>query len=103
VVPTIYVDSHNRTINSNQYSVTEHFKPSADFNAQLPGVFFFYDLSPIKVGPPAGDLHRIECNITGFCLINHVTAISSHCVVLMITTLPVNATYCRIHKDSNDW
>lgn len=51
VVPTIYVNSHNHTINSNQYSVTEHFKGSADFQAQLPGVFFYYDLSPIKVGP----------------------------------------------------
>lgn len=50
VVPTIYVNSHNHTINSNQYSVTEHFKISYDYHAQLPGVFFYYDLSPIKVG-----------------------------------------------------
>ena len=51
VVPTTYVDSHNRTINSNQYSVTEHFKPTMDMQhaGQLPGVFIFYDLSPIKV------------------------------------------------------
>lgn len=49
VVPTIYVNSHNHTINSNQYSVTEHFKVSYDFQVQLPGVFFYYDLSPIKV------------------------------------------------------
>ena len=52
VVPTTYVDSHNRTIQSNQYSVTEHFKPTMDVEhaGQLPGVFIFYDLSPIKVG-----------------------------------------------------
>ena len=51
VVPTTYVDSHNRTIQSNQYSVTEHFKPTMDVEhaGQLPGVFIFYDLSPIKV------------------------------------------------------
>lgn len=51
VVPTTYIDSHNRTIQSNQYSVTEHFKPTMDMEhaGQLPGVFIFYDLSPIKV------------------------------------------------------
>ena len=34
-------------ISTNQYSTTEHFR-SVDI-AGLPGVFFFYDLSPIKV------------------------------------------------------
>ena len=50
VVPTVYVNSHNRTILSNQYSVTEHFRASLSGSpqSQLPGVFFFYDLSPIK-------------------------------------------------------
>ena len=53
IVPTVYVSAHNRTINSNQYSVTEHFRVSQDLmgQSQLPGVFFFYDLSPIKVPP----------------------------------------------------
>ena len=50
VVPTLYVDLHEREISTNQFSVTEHatqtnFLSSAD----LPGVFFYYDLSPIKV------------------------------------------------------
>lgn len=31
-----------------QYSVTEHFK-SSELGAAVPGVFFFYDISPIKV------------------------------------------------------
>ncbi|CAI5953990.1 unnamed protein product [Closterium sp. NIES-65] len=31
-----------------QFSVTEHFRPS-EMGHSLPGVFFFYDLSPIKV------------------------------------------------------
>ena len=49
IVPTIYQDMRNRTIQTNQYSVTEHFKPSdMPGGHQLPGVFFFYDLSPIK-------------------------------------------------------
>lgn len=34
-----------------QYSVTEHFK-SVEFGSSqsIPGVFFYYDLSPVKVG-----------------------------------------------------
>lgn len=64
VVPTTYVDKHNKTIASNQYSVTEHFKPMVDPDSpqsQLPGVFFFYDLSPIKVCPFSGR-HGIKQN-----------------------------------------
>ncbi|OMO94286.1 hypothetical protein COLO4_16433 [Corchorus olitorius] len=50
VVPTVYTDVSGHTIQSNQFSVTEHFK-GADIGRlqSLPGVFFFYDLSPIKV------------------------------------------------------
>ncbi|KAL0384482.1 UNVERIFIED_CONTAM: Endoplasmic reticulum-Golgi intermediate compartment protein 3 [Sesamum radiatum] len=49
VVPTIYTNVRGHTIQSNQFSVTEHYKSSeADFRSP-PGVFFFYDLSPIKV------------------------------------------------------
>lgn len=34
-----------------QFSVTEHFSGAqGGFHQSLPGVFFFYDLSPIKVG-----------------------------------------------------
>ncbi|XP_057803980.1 uncharacterized protein LOC131019449 [Salvia miltiorrhiza] len=50
VVPTIYTDIRGHTIQSNQFSVTEHFKNSEmDHYRSPPGVFFFYDLSPIKV------------------------------------------------------
>lgn len=50
VVPTMYSDVRNNTIFSNQYSVTEHFKRADIQQGQnMPGVFFFYDLSPIKV------------------------------------------------------
>ncbi|KAK6156853.1 hypothetical protein DH2020_011101 [Rehmannia glutinosa] len=50
VVPTIYTNIRGHTIQSNQFSVTEHYKSSEeDHFRSLPGVFFFYDLSPIKV------------------------------------------------------
>jgi hypothetical protein len=52
VVPTLYSDVRNDTTHTNQYSVTENFRdggPQAT-GRMLPGVFFFYDLSPIKVG-----------------------------------------------------
>ncbi|XP_019461974.1 PREDICTED: endoplasmic reticulum-Golgi intermediate compartment protein 3-like [Lupinus angustifolius] len=47
VVPTIYTDIRGRVTNSNQYSVTEHFTSSEQ--GAIPGVFFIYDISPIKV------------------------------------------------------
>lgn len=54
VVPTSYTDSSNHSISSNQFAVTEHFQQQQQQQAHgggrsLPGVFFFYDLSPIKV------------------------------------------------------
>ncbi|XP_034902974.1 uncharacterized protein [Populus alba] len=50
VVPTIYTDIRGRTVHSNQYSVTEHFKKSELMRLDsLPGVYFIYDFSPIKV------------------------------------------------------
>ncbi|XP_010535613.1 PREDICTED: endoplasmic reticulum-Golgi intermediate compartment protein 3-like [Tarenaya hassleriana] len=51
VVPTVYTDARGHTIQSNQFSVTEHFQgtEAGRMMQPLPGVFFFYDLSPIKV------------------------------------------------------
>eukprot|EP00258_Populus_trichocarpa_P033210 XP_024449229.1 endoplasmic reticulum-Golgi intermediate compartment protein 3 isoform X1 [Populus trichocarpa] len=50
VVPTIYTDIRGRTVHSNQYSVTEHFTKSELMRLDsLPGVYFIYDFSPIKV------------------------------------------------------
>lgn len=50
VVPTIYTDVSKKVIHTNQLSITEHFHaPHALSDRNLPGVFFFYDLSPIKV------------------------------------------------------
>ena len=50
VVPTRYTTMGNSTIMSNQYSVTESYKePMPGGMQQLPGVFFFYDLSPVQV------------------------------------------------------
>ncbi|XP_043723495.1 endoplasmic reticulum-Golgi intermediate compartment protein 3-like [Telopea speciosissima] len=49
IVPTIYTNRRGRRINSNQFSVTEHFRSAEGYPQTLPGVFFFYDFSPIKV------------------------------------------------------
>ncbi|KAJ8768126.1 hypothetical protein K2173_021066 [Erythroxylum novogranatense] len=50
VVPTIYTKIKGHTVNSNQYSVTEHYKDAEWMNPDaLSGVYFFYDFSPIKV------------------------------------------------------
>ncbi|CAI9763892.1 unnamed protein product [Fraxinus pennsylvanica] len=50
VVSTVFTDVNGNTIQSNQFSVTEHIRGSEVGHLQsLPGVFFFYDLSPIKV------------------------------------------------------
>ena len=52
VVPTAFSGARNRAevAQTNQFSVTDHFKPvDAEEGLHLPGVFFFYDLSPIKV------------------------------------------------------
>ncbi|KAI0495483.1 hypothetical protein KFK09_021784 [Dendrobium nobile] len=46
----VYNDINGQKIQSNQFSVTEHFRADEVGRVQaLPGVFFFYDLSPIKV------------------------------------------------------
>ncbi|EFJ06790.1 hypothetical protein SELMODRAFT_271242 [Selaginella moellendorffii] len=50
VVPTAYTDMTGHKIVTNQFSVTDHFKAVEGLNGRsLPGVFFFYELSPIKV------------------------------------------------------
>ncbi|KAK8643124.1 hypothetical protein V6N13_012436 [Hibiscus sabdariffa] len=50
VVPTVYTDANGHTIQSNQFSVMEHFKGTETGPLQsIPAVYFFYDLSPIKV------------------------------------------------------
>jgi len=50
VVPTTYSYISGDTVNTNQFSVTEHQRKVENKPGQgLPGVFFFYDLSPIMV------------------------------------------------------
>ncbi|GKC08166.1 endoplasmic reticulum-Golgi intermediate compartment protein 3-like protein [Tanacetum coccineum] len=49
VVPTVYTPIRGSVIRSNQFSVTEHYKGPEVGQRALPGVFFFYDLSAIKV------------------------------------------------------
>eukprot|EP01006_Ploeotia_vitrea_P031874 TRINITY_DN64161_c0_g2_i1.p1 TRINITY_DN64161_c0_g2~~TRINITY_DN64161_c0_g2_i1.p1 ORF type:complete len:393 (+),score=38.73 TRINITY_DN64161_c0_g2_i1:78-1256(+) len=54
VVPTIYEKLDGTQLTTNQYSVTEHFRPRSpgidpSGGGVVPGVFFIYDLSPIMV------------------------------------------------------
>jgi len=53
VVPTIYSDRFGGVIKTNQYSVLEYITPVNIWSNGVPGVFFTYDLSPIRV-----DLHE---------------------------------------------
>lgn len=47
VVPTTYRGARSREVNTNQFSVTESFRPAE--GQLLPGVFVYYNLSPIKI------------------------------------------------------
>jgi len=50
IVPTDYENIDGTVLDTNQFSVTEHFKSLDKDNPQgLPGIFFMYDLSPIMV------------------------------------------------------
>mmetsp|Transcript_57518 Transcript_57518/g.135342 ORF Transcript_57518/g.135342 Transcript_57518/m.135342 type:complete len:416 (-) Transcript_57518:75-1322(-) len=50
VVPTTYQYLDGTVLKTNQFSVTEHFRSLESGGMRgLPGVFFFYDLSPIMV------------------------------------------------------
>lgn len=70
VVPTSYTTLRNSSIVTNQYSVTESFKHSVvGLGGQhLPGVFFHYDLSPIKVEYREAR-HGLLPFLTGLCAI----------------------------------
>eukprot|EP00201_Polytomella_parva_P020208 CAMPEP_0175043532 /NCGR_PEP_ID=MMETSP0052_2-20121109/3244_1 /TAXON_ID=51329 ORGANISM="Polytomella parva, Strain SAG 63-3" /NCGR_SAMPLE_ID=MMETSP0052_2 /ASSEMBLY_ACC=CAM_ASM_000194 /LENGTH=374 /DNA_ID=CAMNT_0016306611 /DNA_START=547 /DNA_END=1671 /DNA_ORIENTATION=+ len=49
VVPTEFQPLDGALTKSNQFSVTKNYKEGQGMGRSLPGVFFFYDLSPIKV------------------------------------------------------
>lgn len=50
VVPTIYTDLGDDSVHSNQFSVTEHYQEAGPGKGRhVPGLFFFYELSPIKI------------------------------------------------------
>ncbi|XP_026434448.1 endoplasmic reticulum-Golgi intermediate compartment protein 3-like [Papaver somniferum] len=69
VVPTVYTDISGHTIQSNQFSVTEHFRGAAYGQSRsIPGVFFFYDLSPIKVTFTEGHVSFLHF-LTNVCAI----------------------------------
>ena len=73
VVPTIYeyLSPNKPRIDSNQYSVTDYkreLEGGWDERGKLPGVFFFYDVSPIMV-------HYSETKIPFFHFVTEVCAI----------------------------
>ena len=50
VVPTLYRFRNGTTIQTNQYSVTEHLRHVSPGSGRgMPGVFFFYEVSPLHV------------------------------------------------------
>ena len=50
IVPTRYVFLNGTTIETNQFSVTEHLRHVNPGSGRgLPGVFFFYEISPLHV------------------------------------------------------
>jgi len=50
IVPTTYASLGSSPLSTNQFSVTEHFKPlRGEASHGLPGVFVMYELSPIMV------------------------------------------------------
>lgn len=56
VVPTEYKSWRGKTLESNQYSLTEYYTPVHKGEVQLPAIYFLYDLSPIMVNVrDAGD------------------------------------------------
>lgn len=98
VVPTRVEKSTTGTLETNQYSVTEHFTmrtPEQSSNPQgnqqfIPGIFFVYDLSPIRVRmyeehPYSSVVHFLLqlCAIAGgvFTVMGIVDAIFYHSVI----------------------
>jgi endoplasmic reticulum-Golgi intermediate compartment protein 3 len=50
IVPTLYKFQNGTSIVTNQYSVTEHLRHVNPGGGRgLPGVFFFYEISPLHV------------------------------------------------------
>ncbi|XAR57671.1 hypothetical protein NMG60_11025913 [Bertholletia excelsa] len=49
IVPTEYRYLSKEVLPTNQFSVTEYFKPMTEFDRTWPAVYFLYDLSPITV------------------------------------------------------
>ena len=49
VVPTTYKRAWGSVLNTNQYSVTKYFRKLPQDGNSLPGIFLFYDMSPIRV------------------------------------------------------
>jgi hypothetical protein len=63
IVPTTYIDSQGYSMNSEQFSFTEHTVP-VDFSGPRfwqPGVFFKYEISPYMITVRKESRYDINC------------------------------------------
>ncbi len=51
IVPTTYYSKYRETLETNQYAFTSHHNTidPEDIQPSLPGVFFRYDINPVKI------------------------------------------------------
>lgn len=93
VVPTIYTPLKGGEVHTNQYSVTEHFRASASAapgGHALPGLFFSYELSPIKIkisevrGGVADRAWLLRCVVLCVLCVRISFGAYRHCVASLI-------------------
>eukprot|EP00529_Nitzschia_sp_RCC80_P024748 CAMPEP_0113481448 /NCGR_PEP_ID=MMETSP0014_2-20120614/22415_1 /TAXON_ID=2857 /ORGANISM="Nitzschia sp." /LENGTH=454 /DNA_ID=CAMNT_0000374947 /DNA_START=27 /DNA_END=1391 /DNA_ORIENTATION=- /assembly_acc=CAM_ASM_000159 len=70
IVPTVYRYLNGTVIQSNQFSVTEHLRHVNPGSGRgLPGVFFFYEISPLHVEMVEGYRKGYVPFLTSFCCV----------------------------------
>jgi hypothetical protein len=91
IIPTQYKFQNGTTIQTNQYSVTEHLRhvPPGS-NRGLPGVFFFYEMSPLHVEITEGYRKGWIAFVTSVCAV----------VGGVVTTMGLLDQYLFGRKDS---
>ncbi|GAX21593.1 hypothetical protein FisN_29Hh026 [Fistulifera solaris] len=91
IIPTQYKFQNGTTIQTNQYSVTEHLRhvPPGS-NRGLPGVFFFYEVSPLHVEITEGYRKGWIAFVTSVCAV----------VGGVVTTMGLLDQYLFGRKDS---
>ena len=80
VVPTDYEYLNGNVLESNQYSVTTHFRRAEEDSkhGELPGVYFYYDFSELRVHI-SEQRHSFGHFITGILsILGGVFTVSTH-------------------------